>query len=295
MPYVMVPSWLTTMAVLYPLDEVTGALGGWATRKIRAAYAGSCLRVRRSSDDAEQDIGFVGALLDTTSLLSFVGANDGFVVTWYDQSGAGAGRDFANATKTAQPKIVSSGSLITTLGGQPSIDFDGSSDVLKTTSLASAFLTTSAGTVLAVFQADAINTSNANAYDNDAVWCNDDGQVGVGLHSTGPKTQAFNQDAGALDDSEITIATGTAYVHVWQHDSGNVESYLNNNTAQDVTTSGNTTALNTTLVIGANYAEVAFFDGQMTMLIAYNTALSDADIDLVGAAMAAPYSGLTWS
>jgi hypothetical protein len=41
-----------------------------------------CLRVRRSNDNAEQDIGFDGNYLDVASMLSFVGANDGFIVQW---------------------------------------------------------------------------------------------------------------------------------------------------------------------------------------------------------------------
>ena len=48
---------------------------------------------------------------------------DGFVETWYDQSGNG--NDATQATITSQPKIVDGGSLVT--GG---LDFDGGDDVL---------------------------------------------------------------------------------------------------------------------------------------------------------------------
>jgi hypothetical protein len=52
--------------------------------------ATNCIRVRRSSDNAEQNIGFVANVpnspIDTGALLAFVGAGDGFVTTWYDQS-----------------------------------------------------------------------------------------------------------------------------------------------------------------------------------------------------------------
>lgn len=279
--------------VMYPLDVVTGATGGWATRKVSSSYAGSCLRIRRSSDNSEQDIGFVGAELDTASLLTFVGANNGFIVTWYDQSGNG--RNIVQPTATNQPQLVSSGSVITTLGGQPSIDFDGVDNFMFSGVLISAFLTTSAGTVACIFRADVINTANGTAYDNDTVWCNDDEQVGIALHSTGPKVQAMNQDTGALDVSEITIAEDTNYVHVWQHGSSQVRSFLNNNTGQDAKSTGNTTALNTSLTIGKNYNETAYFDGNMVQLICYNTELSTTDIDSLGAAMAFHYTGLTWT
>ena len=82
----------------------------------------NCIRVRRSSDNAEQDIGFVSntpnALIDTTTLLTFVGAGNGFVVTWYDQSTTG--HNFTQSTGSLQPQIVSSGSVIT-LNSVPSI------------------------------------------------------------------------------------------------------------------------------------------------------------------------------
>lgn len=105
------------------LDEVTGAHFAYALKKLRAAYAGNVIEVRRSSDNTTQNIGFSGNLLDTASLLSFVGAGDGFIRTWYDQSGNGY-----NATQTTaanQPKIVSSGAYLSEL------QFDGSNDHLE--------------------------------------------------------------------------------------------------------------------------------------------------------------------
>jgi len=56
-----------------------------------------------------------------------VSGEDGFVSTWYDQSGNG--NDATQITTTSQPKIVSAGSLVT--GG---LDFDGVDDRLEGTS-----------------------------------------------------------------------------------------------------------------------------------------------------------------
>lgn len=109
----------------YPLDIYPNATFAYSVRKLRSAYTGACMRVRRSSDNAEQDIGFVSNLLDTASLLSFVGAGDGFVTTWYNQA-----QNTYNMVQTVamnQPTIVSAGSLITE-GGKPSILYDGADD-----------------------------------------------------------------------------------------------------------------------------------------------------------------------
>jgi hypothetical protein len=89
------------------LDSFPNATAAFSLRKLRTAYNGNCIRVRRSSDNTEQDIGFSGGLLDVTTLLSFVGAENGFITTWYDQSGNGN-----NATQTTagnQPRIVNGG------------------------------------------------------------------------------------------------------------------------------------------------------------------------------------------
>jgi hypothetical protein len=122
-------AFLTTpiVYVVPPLDLYGGADTAYSLRLLRTAYAGSSIRVRRSSDNAEQDIGFSGVNLNTASLLSFVGAGDGFVTTFYDQSGNGY--NMTQGSATSQPKIVSSGSLITQKG-KPTMLFDGTNDYL---------------------------------------------------------------------------------------------------------------------------------------------------------------------
>ena len=80
------------------------------------------VRVRRSSDDSEQDFTVSG--VNSGALVAFVGSgNDGFVSKWYDQSGNS--KDAVQATAGNQPKIVNSGSLVvdSSIAG---IDFDGS-------------------------------------------------------------------------------------------------------------------------------------------------------------------------
>lgn len=91
------------------LDLYPGAKMAYSTYKLRGLQT-NCLRVRRSSDDSEQDIGFQGNNIDESALTAFVGAGDGYVVTWYDQSGNG--NDVTQSTTTNQPKIVESGTVV---------------------------------------------------------------------------------------------------------------------------------------------------------------------------------------
>jgi hypothetical protein len=109
------------------LDVYTGAAAAYSLRKIRTAYTGAAIRVRRSSDNTEQDIGFVGVDLDTVSLKSFVGANSGFIVRWLDQSENGY--NLGQPTAANQPRIINGG-VIDRQNGKVCIVFDGSNDAL---------------------------------------------------------------------------------------------------------------------------------------------------------------------
>lgn len=94
--------------VRFPLDSyTTGLWSACALVRLLTSWTGSLIRVRRSSDNSELDIGFVSGALDTAALATFVGSDSAYVVKWYDQSGAG--NDFANATTSTQPRIVNAG------------------------------------------------------------------------------------------------------------------------------------------------------------------------------------------
>ena len=108
------------------------ATGMYSLRKVNPLYSGNSIKVRRSSDNTEQEIGFVNGELDVDSLTSFAGSGNAFVSVWYDQSG----NDYhlLQSSSSKQPKIVSSGSVLL-LNGKPAINFENSSSknqVLKT-------------------------------------------------------------------------------------------------------------------------------------------------------------------
>ncbi len=108
--------------------DVAQPAAAYSVRKVRTAYTGSCMDVRRDLDNTTGSIGFDGSgNLDTGSLLAFVtgsaGTGSGFVTRWYDQSGND--RHMLQPTATFQPLIVSSGS-ITIKNNKPALGFDGS-------------------------------------------------------------------------------------------------------------------------------------------------------------------------
>ena len=113
------------------LNQFPGASLGLSLRLLDRNYTGFCIKVRRSSDNDELDIGFVNNELDTASLLDFVGSGNGFVSIWYDQSGEG--NNLLQTSASRQPMIVKAGVLVTE-NGKPAIDFDGNNDFLLNTS-----------------------------------------------------------------------------------------------------------------------------------------------------------------
>jgi hypothetical protein len=105
------------------LDLFPSASVAYSLRKLRTAYTGNCIRVRRT-DLTEQDIGFNSSgQLDTVALLSFVGTgalNNGFVTTWYDQSTNG--NNSTQATAVSQPRIVNGG-VIEAVNGKSALNW----------------------------------------------------------------------------------------------------------------------------------------------------------------------------
>lgn len=98
------------------LDSMTSAgrnacVAFYSFRLTRSAYTGPSVRIRRSTDNTQQDfypnssnqlttgVGGTGSLLS-----SWLGAATGYVVTWYDQTGRG--KHINQATTGSQPTIV---------------------------------------------------------------------------------------------------------------------------------------------------------------------------------------------
>ena len=119
----------TATAPFNILDVYTGAAAAYSLRKLRGAYSGAAVRVRRSNDNAEQDIGFdANGNFNESALTSFVGVNSGFVTTWYDQSGNA--RHATQTTAANQPRIVLNG-VVNKNGNRVSLFWDNTDDSLR--------------------------------------------------------------------------------------------------------------------------------------------------------------------
>jgi hypothetical protein len=100
-------------------------------RRVLTSYTGPLCRLRRSSDNTEQDIGYDGSnVLDVAAAAAFIGGGSGFFRTWYDQSGNGAHAQ--QSSTTLQPQYEASA-----MNSLPCAKFDGSNDYMRSTLAAS--------------------------------------------------------------------------------------------------------------------------------------------------------------
>jgi hypothetical protein len=181
------------------LDLYPSASVAFSLRRLSSTYTGNSIRVRRASDNSEQNIGF-DALgnLDTTALATFCSGTDGFVTTWYDQSGNG--RNATQITATNQPKIYDSSTGVILENLKPALLLDGTNDCFSIAN----FQTTnySAFTLIAVIMATRTTGTNSIFCKNDTTGNNRsfiqsvrDGQWSSNQSSNGATTQQSRIDS----------------------------------------------------------------------------------------------------
>ena len=212
------------------LLDVQSAFAAYScTRKLNSSYTGSAFRVKRSSDNTEQDIGFVDNLIDTSDLTSFVGAGNGTMVTWYDQSGAGAHLTGSNATGSDLPYVVTSGSLVT-LGGKLAVSTNGLNNgqyLQRTTAFTSATVVEVMSTTTIVSRPNEVGLS----------WSNPDNGYAYGTYTnTDGSVAVVNSGGGRLGNQSVTFNTQYLTNIFYNVNGGSNASFLwNNGTQTDFT------------------------------------------------------------
>lgn len=96
------------------LDSYTGAHAVLALVKMYSSYSGAAIKIREAGTDTETDISFTGIELNEAAIASHCGANNGYIVRIYDQSGNGF--DWVQSTTSLQPLIYNGSSVVSYLG-----------------------------------------------------------------------------------------------------------------------------------------------------------------------------------
>ncbi len=255
---------VTSAAASGILDGISNIAAAYGLRKLRTAYAGSAVRVRRSSDSTEQDIGFDGTgEFDSAAFSSFIGGGTGYVKTWYDQGGNG--RDATQTTTTNQPSILLSG-----INSKPVVSFSGAGSLLSNT------FTTQAQPFSWVHISQQADTSNlipvSGGGSNLAIWYNGNGTFYAGAPFGGGQT---------VTNSIIysVVANGVSS-KVWYNGGGMISGNSGGGTYNRYEIGG----------WGGGY----LFSGKISEWFALSTAISTTDHNTVGADMATRF-GLSWT
>lgn len=245
----------------------------YSLRRVKSAYSGNCIRVRRSSDNTEQNIGFSGNELDTTSLLSFCGAGSGFITTWYDQSGNN--RNAVQTSASVQPRIVNAG-VLETKNSKPSIRFQAGTIQLESYKFAAPST---------AFTANFIASVDNNTGDNQNIIGVDGGGFQVnGLYFENDTScrVILNRSGGFhLLTQANASASNTLYTFSLTHTAGNFAQMSQNGTLGS-STSVNWTAGNRASFVFGGYPSIGLI-GYVSEHIAFSTNLSNTDLSLLNA------------
>ena len=133
MSFLINPYIFGAVAAPLDIDDYTNQTLAFSLRAVSSSHiaaAGKCIKIRRSSDNATQIIGFSGGLgswVDDATITTFLGGSTGYVEIWYDQSGNGD--HVTQTTLTSQPVLVAD--VFSLTGGTAwSVSFDGTVDNL---------------------------------------------------------------------------------------------------------------------------------------------------------------------
>lgn len=278
------------------LDRISATpTAAFAVWKLRAAHAGWCMRVRRSADNAEQDIGFSGVDLDTAGLLAFVGMSDGLLTRFYDQSGNG--RDLSQAVAAQQPKIVSAGALLAGIGGKATPTAAAASQQHLTSQpnfdLAALFSAGGVHTAICLARPSVAGTLNTAGYAQPASIGSYNGYL---YHSYG-STKLIADLANSAPVGELSLgAIGfpSTHISVSKSDGATFKVYLDGG-APASGAQAPFTALNNTWarMFWANNP-ASYFGGGVAAALYFNVEVSLADLNTIGGELAG-YAGIAWT
>ena len=235
------------------LDTYTASSAAYsASRKLRNNYDGYAFRVRRSSDNAEQDIPFTSlGVVDQANLTTFVGANDGFITTLYDQSGNS--KDATQSTAANQHRIVSSGT-IETISGKPAFN-----------TLTRPPITLTSTTYKNAVIVGKVDTQNFINYV-------------IGISSPSTTGLFFNgtlggvDGLGGFDGSNVRTITGEdTNRHLGWFQMKSSKLFVAKDGAAETDTGSFAASLNLTEIGGRSGSSIIYFQGKIQEVIIYNT------------------------
>ena len=213
-----------TSGLLYDYGSQSGGTDAAVAYSVRqlSDKAVIALRVRRDSDDEEQNIGFdSNGDLDTAAISAFCGTANGYVTRWWDQSTNGnhADQPAGGTGSNGSQAQIYNGTTVITANNKPAVQFDGSDDFYP---LSLSGLNTNNLSVVTVCQSDVtsgnkmqftLNKGNNERYwnylfqGNDTMWYGTATPISHGAIDTNQRLRTFI--AGSTSTVARSFLNGT--------------------------------------------------------------------------------------
>jgi hypothetical protein len=269
---------------VFTLDEYTNdLLCAFSFRRLLSSYNGECYRVRRTSDNAERDIGFSQNDSDDQTPEQFCGTSDGMMRTWYDQK---VSYGLISTTNTRQPRVVLAGKIQKNQDDTfQSVYFD-TTKILSFNSLASVFSDTSKQfTIISVAENTGDSqvklflrgrrSANLNPIFSNAFLDSASGTL---------TNHALRNDAGTLvNQIGIKKYNFNANVFVWKRFGNRLSMNFGHGSAGDFSyaTPANPMTLDL-MAIGLDPRDFNFgFDGYLAEFLLFDRGLSETEINYI--------------
>ena len=249
------------------LDTYTGAAAAYSLRKLRTAYTGDAVEVYNGSSYA--DIGFsVFGELDTVALADHCGSNNGFIRTWYDQSGNG--NDATQSTTANMPKIYDGTNGVVLENGKPAVEFDAPNHNMTS---GSTYVPTSSMAQILVVKG--LSSSTDQIIGDTA-----DRKAGMALRIQNGDFNYFNGTTSSFNTLTQT-ANDNQNLHFYGRDtSSNFYARLNGGETSTAISTINTTAQN--IYLAARHNGTLDLDGTMQEYILYLSSKNSVKADIEG-------------
>jgi hypothetical protein len=200
---------------------------------------------------------FIGSI-DNVSVIQSTA--NGFVTTWYDQSGNG--NNATQATAASQPTIVSSGTLVTE-NGKAALDFDGTDDAL----IKSSFNITGTSAISSFSVGFGIETGANGLFSIQGVIGGADGYVQT--------TETAIRTGGGYAEFGLQSAIGSSLVSTFFPSGGDISDilcFINGSSSSRIALVDATIDLgaNTTFSFGLGVSS-SYFDGIVKEVILYSS------------------------
>lgn len=200
---------------------------------------------------------------------------------------ASAGTSGANGDLAEATTPPATGAAV---NGHTPADFDGSDDKLSVATALTTFFSTTAWTIVVLFNADTAQAYGADEYDNESLLSTAGaGAAEIGMAFSSNGVSVWHVEGADWPGVTVACATGGWHLARAKYDGTNIKLSIDSG-AYSPQAAGNVSTLAETLQVGVDWGGVQFFDGKIAEIMFADTALSDANLDNIKSYINARYA-----